>query len=114
LFGLGGVLVEVFKDKGLGLAPLNETFATLLVEKTKIYKALKGVRGRKPVDLALLNRIIRSFSFLLADHPWISEFDINPLVASPDGILALDARIIVYDGKTKKEENLPKSVVPLA
>lgn len=113
LFGLGGVLVEVFKDKGLGLAPLNETFAELLVEKTKIYQALKGVRGRAAVDLALLKRIIVSFSYLLADHPWIKEFDINPLVASPDGILALDARIIVYDGTVTKEEDLPRSAVPL-
>jgi acetyltransferase len=103
LFGLGGILVEVFKDKALGLAPLNEVFTDILLEKTKIYQALKGVRGRKPVDQKLLRQIIINFSILLADHPWIKEFDINPLVASPDGIIALDARIIVYDG-TKTTE----------
>ncbi|KAA6380738.1 MAG: Acetyl-CoA synthetase (ADP-forming), partial [Streblomastix strix] len=111
LFGLGGVLVEVFKDKGLGLAPLNKTYAKQLVLKTKIFKALQGVRGRKPVNEDELLLTIIKFSQLLADHPRISEFDINPLVASPDGILALDARIILYKAD-KTDEELPKSCVP--
>jgi acetyltransferase len=49
LFGTGGQLVEVFKDKALALPPLNTTLARRMMEQTKIYKALKGVRGRKPV-----------------------------------------------------------------
>ena len=52
LFGLGGQLVEVFKDRALGLPPLNTTLARRMMERTKIYTALKGVRGRAPVDLA--------------------------------------------------------------
>ncbi len=52
LFGTGGQLVEVFKDRALALPPLNTTLARRMMEQTKIYKALKGVRGRKPVDLA--------------------------------------------------------------
>ena len=54
LFGTGGQLVEVFKDRALALPPLNTTLARRMMEQTKIYKALKGVRGRKPVDLAAL------------------------------------------------------------
>jgi hypothetical protein len=54
LFGTGGQLVEVFKDRALALPPLNSTLARRMMEQTKIYKALKGVRGRKPVDLAAL------------------------------------------------------------
>jgi acetyltransferase len=113
LFGLGGILVEVFKDKALGLAPLNRTYARHMCEKTKIFEALKGVRGRRPVDIELLISIICRFSQLLADHPWISEFDINPLLCSPDGILALDARILVYKTSEHKEADLPHSCVPV-
>jgi acetyltransferase len=50
LFGTGGQLVEVFQDRALALPPLNTTLARRMMEQTKIYKALKGVRGRKPVD----------------------------------------------------------------
>ena len=53
LFGLGGQLVEVFKDRALGLPPLNTTLARRLMEHTKIFTALKGVRGRKAVDSRL-------------------------------------------------------------
>ncbi len=51
LFGAGGQLVEVFKDRSLALPPLNVTLARRLMEQTLIYKALKGVRGRKPVNI---------------------------------------------------------------
>ena len=52
LFGTGGQLVEVFKDRALALPPLNSTLARRMMEQTKIFTALKGVRGRKPVDIA--------------------------------------------------------------
>src|SRR5690606_19490610 len=57
LFGSGGQLVEVYKDRSLALPPLNATLARRMMEQTKIYQALKGVRGRKPVDLAELEQI---------------------------------------------------------
>ncbi len=57
LFGTGGQLVEVFKDRALALPPLNTTLARRMMEQTKIYKALKGVRGRKPVDMAALEML---------------------------------------------------------
>ncbi|KAK2959199.1 acetyl-CoA synthetase [Blattamonas nauphoetae] len=112
LFGLGGILVEVLKDKGLGLCPVNKTFALDLLQQTKIYTALKGVRGRAPVNIDELVVIIERFSQLIADHPMIEEADINPFLVSPDGIIALDARILVYDGKKVKEENVPHSCIP--
>ena len=62
LFGTGGQLVEVFKDRALALPPLNTTLARRMMEQTKIYKALKGVRGRKPVDLAALEVLMVRFS----------------------------------------------------
>jgi acetyltransferase len=88
LFGLGGSLVEVFKDRSLGLPPLNTTLARRMMERTRIYQALKGVRGRQPVDMRALEQLMVHFSQLVAEQPWIKELDINPLLASPERLLA--------------------------
>ncbi len=96
LFGAGGQLVEVFHDRAIGLPPLNATLARRLMERTRIYAALKGVRARKAVDLAALEQLLVRFSHLIAEQSWIAESDINPLFASPEGFLALDARVIVH------------------
>lgn len=96
LFGSGGQLVEVYKDRAIGLPPLNTTLARLLMERTKIYTALLGVRGRKPVDMAELQRLLVRFSYLVMEQKWIKEIDINPLMASGEGLLALDARVVLH------------------
>ena len=110
LFGMGGQLVEVFKDKALGLPPLNTTLARRMMENTKIYKALQGVRGRKPVDLVALEKLMVGFSQLVAEQRWIKETDINPLFASGDDLVALDARVILHDPKIS-EDQLPKLAI---
>jgi acetyltransferase len=110
LFGTGGQLVEVFKDRALALPPLNSTLARRMMEQTKIYQALRGVRGRRPVDLEALQVLLVRFSALVAEQRWIKEIDINPLLASPDGLMALDARVVVH-GPDVKPEDIPKSAV---
>ena len=110
LFGSGGQLVEVFKDRALGLPPLNTTLARRMIEQTTIYKALKGVRGRAPVDLDVLAQIMVQFSQLVAEQKWIKEIDINPLLATPERMLALDARIVVYD-KDMAVAKLPRLAI---
>lgn len=110
LFGTGGQLVEVFKDRALALPPLNTTLARRMIEQTKIYTALKGVRGRKPVNLAELEELLVRFSHLVVEHPWIKEIDINPLLASPDQLIALDARIVLHDAETSLAE-IPKPAI---
>jgi len=110
LFGTGGQLVEVFKDRSLSLPPLNSTLARRMMEQTKIYKALKGVRGRRPVDMAALETLMVRFSALVAEQRWIKEIDINPLLASPDGLIALDARVVVHDTDVR-EEQIPKTAI---
>lgn len=110
LFGTGGQLVEVFKDRALGLPPLNTTLAKRMIERTKIAKALKGVRGRQPINLQELEKLLVYFSQLVVEQKWIKEIDINPLIASPDGLLALDARVVLYE-KEKQEEDLPKLAI---
>jgi acetyltransferase len=110
LFGLGGQLVEVFKDRALGLPPLTTTRARRMMERTKIYAALKGVRGRDPVDLVGLERLLVRFAQLVTEQRWIKELDINPLMASPEKLIALDARVVLYDKETN-EEQLPKLAI---
>ena len=110
LFGTGGQLVEVFQDKSLALPPLNTTLARRMMEQTRIFDALLGVRGRKPVDIGALEELLVRFSRLVADQPWIREIDINPLLASPERLLALDARVVVY-GPEVTEDKLPRHAV---
>jgi acetyltransferase len=68
-----------------------------MMEQTKIYKALLGVRGRKAVDMQALERLLVRFSRLVAEQPQVSQIDINPLLASSRGLLALDARVILHE-----------------
>jgi acetyltransferase len=110
LFGTGGSLVEVFKDRALGLPPLTTTLARRMMERTKIYEALKGVRGREAVNLIELEKLLVRFSQIVAEQPWIAEMDINPLLASPEHLLALDARVVLHPA-SMKEEDLPKLAI---
>jgi acetyltransferase len=110
LFGAGGVMVEVFKDRELGLPALNTTLARRMMERTKIYKALQGVRGREPVDLDELEKLMVRFSFLVVEQMWIKEIDINPLLASAEQLIALDARVVLYDPDVS-EKDLPKLAI---
>jgi acetyltransferase len=110
LFGSGGTLVEVFKDRALALPPLSSTLARRMMERTKIYEALKGVRGRPPVDLQALENLLIRFSQLVVEQRWIAEIDINPLLASPGQLIALDARILLH-GPEMVEEELPQLAI---
>jgi acetyltransferase len=110
LFGSGGVMVEVYRDRALALPPLNTTLAQRLMEQTKIFAALRGVRGRKAVDLSALEQLLVRFSQLVLEQPWIKEIDINPLLATPDHLLALDARIVVHDASVGAEK-LPRAAI---
>jgi acetyltransferase len=110
LFGAGGQLVEVFKDRALGLPPLSVTLARRVMEQTRIYQALKGVRGRAPVNLAALEELLVRFSHLVAEQRWIAEIDINPLLVSPERIVALDARVVLH-GREMTEDKLPRPAI---
>jgi acetyltransferase len=110
LFGSGGQLVEVYRDRALALPPLNATLAQRLMELTKIHKALEGVRGRKAVNMEALKAALVAFSELVVELPRIAEIDINPLVVSSDQLLALDARVVLADPKIKEGE-LPRSAI---
>jgi len=110
LFGAGGHFVELFNDRALGFPPLNCTLARRLMERTRIYRALKDFRGRKAIDLAALEEMLVRFSQLIAEQRRIKEIDINPLVVSSSTMIALDARILLHDPKIK-DANLPRSTI---
>ena len=110
LFGSGGPLVEVYQDRALALPPLTTTLARRMMEQTRIFTALKGVRGRPPVDLAALEHLLVRFSYLVIEQCWIKEIDLNPLLASPERLLALDARVVLH-GPDISEEMLPRLAI---
>jgi acetyltransferase len=115
LFGTGGQFVEVFQDKALGLPPLNTTLARRMMEQTRIYKALQGVRGRKAVNLEALEQLLVRFSQLVIEQRLIKEIDINPLLVKAEKItqnslVALDARIVLHELDII-EAQLPKPAI---
>ncbi|HRW58164.1 MAG TPA: bifunctional acetate--CoA ligase family protein/GNAT family N-acetyltransferase [Chlamydiales bacterium] len=107
LFGSGGELVEVFKDKALALPPLTSTLARRMIEKTKIYKALENYRGQQFVELSKLEKTLVLFANMIAQNPRIKECDINPILASNNSLMALDARIVLNDSL----KELPKLAI---
>jgi acetyltransferase len=110
LFGSGGVMVEVYRDHALALPPLNTTLAQRLMEQTKIYSALLGVRGRKPINLTALEGLLVRFSQLVMEQLWIKEIDINPLLATSEQLLALNARVVVHDSSMQAAQ-LPRATI---
>ena len=110
LFGSGGPLVEIYQDRALALPPLTTTLACRMMEQTRIFTALKGVRGRPPVDLAALEHLLVRFSYLVIEQRWIKEIDLNPLLASPERLLVLDARVVLH-GPDISEEMLPRLAI---
>src|SRR5437879_12619571 len=78
-----------------------------MMGQTKMFDALLGVRGRKPVNVAAVEELLVRFSQLIVEQRWIKEIDINPVLASPERLLALDARVVVY-GPEVTEERLPR------
>ena len=94
-FGLGGVLVEVMRDVTFRLAPVTGDDAASMLDAVRGSEILDGVRGQPGVDRTALASIIEAVSRLVNDHPEIGEVDLNPVLASPDGVVAVDARFLL-------------------
>ncbi len=95
VFGMGGIAVEVFKDTKVGLPPLNMALSMRLIQKTKIYKLLKGYRNMPGVDIQSLQFLLYKFAYLVADFPQIKELDINPFGVDEYGGVVLDAKVVL-------------------
>jgi acetyltransferase len=110
LFGLGGQLVEVYRDRAIALPPLTTILAQRMIEQTHIFHALKGTQGRRPVDLVALEQLLVRLSYLVTEQHWIKEIEVNPLLASSKGLLALGARVVLH-GPDINEDDLPRPAI---
>jgi acetyltransferase len=95
LFGMGGVFAEVLQDRAIAFPPLNRLLADRLMEKTKVYRLLKGYRNTKPANLQLLEETLIRLAQLVTDFSEIAELDINPLIVKGDQVCAIDARVLL-------------------
>ena len=95
LVGLGGVFTEVLADVAFALAPLSAETAKSLLLSLRGAPLLQGARGRAPVDLDALADVVVAVSHVAASHPEIAELEVNPVLASASGCIALDARAIL-------------------
>jgi acyl-CoA synthetase (NDP forming) len=95
MFGLGGILVELFRDVSFRIVPLEPRDARQMIREIKGLPLLMGYRGQPPADLDALERLILRVSELVEAYPEIAELDLNPVFARPDGAEAVDARIVL-------------------
>jgi acyl-CoA synthetase (NDP forming) len=97
MFGLGGIFVEVLKDVAFRIVPLEPRDAREMVREIKGFPVLEGVRGQEPADVAALERLILQVSEFVEAHPEIEELDLNPVFAYKNGVIAVDARIVIAE-----------------
>ena len=94
-FGSGGTAVEVMGDSAISLPPLNQRLAKDLINRTKVSKLLGQFRNMPAVDMEKLIDVLLGVSSMACELPWIKEMDINPMIADENGVVAVDARIVV-------------------
>lgn len=112
LFGMGGIMTEVLKDRAIALPPLNRLLAKKIMESTQVYKLLQGYRNHPPANLDLIEEILIRLSQLITDFSEIKELDINPLILSEDKAYAADARVIIKPSKIPSPLHLVISPYP--
>lgn len=112
LFGMGGVLTEVFKDTAIGLPPLNASLARRMIYDTKISQVLAGFRNISAVNLASVEDLLIRLGRLVTDFPEIEELDINPLMVCQGNLTAVDARVIAKPSDVKSPMHLVISSYP--
>ncbi|MEO0318452.1 MAG: hypothetical protein RL404_2129 [Pseudomonadota bacterium] len=95
LFGQGGIAVEVLHDHAIALPPLNQVLARDTINRTRVSALLKGYRNRPAADINEVCRVMIQVAHLAAELPEVAELDINPLLADADGVIALDARVML-------------------
>jgi len=94
MVGLGGIYTEVIHDVATALAPVSPHHVERLLRSLRGSALLTGARGRRPVDVAAAARIVALVTDVAAAHPELADVEVNPLLVTPDGALALDARTL--------------------
>ena len=99
MFGLGGIFVELLKDVSFGIAPVNMDEAIEMIKQIKGYPLLTGFRGSLPVDIDAIAKTLITISGLLNGVNDISEIDLNPVIAYPQGLVVVDAKVLLSTNK---------------
>jgi acyl-CoA synthetase (NDP forming) len=95
MFGMGGIFTEVYKDVAFRVAPIDKIDALNLIQELRGSKILEGIRGQPAADLDALVDVLIDVSSLMSQHSAISQLDLNPVIAYPDGVCAVDTRIVL-------------------
>ena len=95
MFGMGGIFTEVYKDVAFRVAPIDKIDALNLIHELRGSKILEGIRGQPPADLDALVGVLMGVSSLMLQHSAVNQLDLNPVIAYPDGICAVDTRIVL-------------------
>jgi len=106
IFGTGGIATEIFKDKSIGLPPLNQNLARRMIKGAKVSRLLCSPRIRLKVNISELAEILTRFSQFVVDFPEVEEVDINPIIISKGKFYAVDARMILSKNPKKGFEHL--------
>jgi acetyltransferase len=102
--GFGGIYVEVLRDTSMRLAPVGVEDARAMLDELRMAPVLRGVRGQAPVDRAALAETVVRFARLASDWPELTEIEVNPLIATPAGVTAVDARASLEGGADRGED----------
>jgi len=113
VFGRGGTAVEVINDKALALPPLDLKLAHDLIARTRVSRILNAYRDVPAADIGAVALVLVKLAQLAADNPEIREVDINPFLADKDGVIAVDARVVVapVQGDVRKGSGHPRFAV---
>jgi acyl-CoA synthetase (NDP forming) len=98
VFGLGGIWTEVLEDTSIRITPITRKDASEMIKEIKGYRLLTGYRGEPPVNTTRLEDMLLAISDFVESNPEVKELDINPVIASGDSVLAVDARIVLENG----------------
>lgn len=112
LFGAGGTAVEVLRDTAVALPPLDAVLAGDLISRTRVSALLRGYRDHPPADMVAIQSTLIALSHLVEDFPSLRGIDINPLLAGPEGAIALDARIEIDPGDRRPAPNPDLAIRP--
>jgi acyl-CoA synthetase (NDP forming) len=95
MFGMGGIFTEVYKDVAFRVAPIDKIDALNLFHELRGSRILEGIRGQPPADIDAIVDVLMNVSSMMAQHSAISQLDLNPVIAYPDGVCAVDTRIVL-------------------
>jgi acyl-CoA synthetase (NDP forming) len=95
MFGMGGIFTEVYKDVAFRVAPIDKIDALNLIHELRGSRILEGIRGQPPADLGAIVDLLMDVSSMMSQHSAISQLDLNPVIAYPSGVCAVDTRIVL-------------------